>query len=512
MTGVLFATMDEARPLLDRCSAEQIVATPLPVYRLRQVQRDACVSPSMEGAASSAPLSNESGDGEPRSCLVIISGMGIDAARRACRELIETYAVRSVINAGVCGALAEGIDRGNVYAIDTVASEFADCPNGRARLLPSRVTGKLEHKTLVTVTEPVFDSARRAALATVGDLVDMEGFGVAETCLTLGISCCLIKGVTDFCDGKGRDDIREHLLAVSGNVAEQVLGLLDRRASASGALVPKLLRFTRIEHTLFSLPLLFAGAWLGAGGQCPPLRVLALIAVVGTGARTFGMAVNRIADRRLDAKNPRTAQRELPAGRMPLWQAYVVAAIGLAAYLCGCALLGPIVLRLALVPIVPLALYSFLKRFTSLCHYGIGVCLALAPLGAYVAVRGDLMVSPGIVLLTLFTFGWMSGFDIIYALLDVDFDRAHGVRSLPAAIGPVRAQWVAALTHLISAAVLIRLWYDAGGWMSGLALLVALGALAAAYWQKLPIAFRFFPISVIAGIAGALVVLMERLP
>jgi 4-hydroxybenzoate polyprenyltransferase len=448
-------------------------------------------------------------------------------------------------------------------------------------------------------------------LAKAGDLVDMEGFAVAEECRTLGIPCRLIKGVTDFGDHDGKEDIRTHLGPVSENVAEVVLRILSSVRSlsdarslqwelkyragcarpaagaqpplywgiqkqdcsgtmgdafgaplrvaredtrhfdlgaervnvpagivtdsapkavtpsdavhgppvnpasggpAAGALLPKLLRFTRVEHTLFSLPLLFAGAWLGADGHCPPLRTLALIALVGTGARTFGMAVNRIVDRDLDAENPRTAQRELPAGRLSLWQAYVVAAAGMAAYLLGCAWLGPTVLKLSLVPIVPLALYSFLKRFTSLCHYGIGLCLALAPLGAYVAVTGGLAFSPQVIGLAVFTFGWMSGFDIIYALLDVEFDRAHGVRSLPAAVGPVRAQWIAAMTHLISAAALIRLWYDGAGMMSGLALLVALGALGAAYWQRLPVSFRFFPVSVIAGMAGALVVLLERFP
>ena len=281
---------------------------------------------------------------------------------------------------------------------------------------------------------------------------------------------------------------------------------------ASGALVPKLLRFTRVEHTLFSLPLLFSGAWLGADGRCPPVRALALIALVGTGGRTFGMAINRIADRDLDASNPRTAQRELPTGRLSLFQGYAIAAAGLAAYLAGCALLGWTVLMLSFVPLVPLAFYSFLKRFTCLCHYGIGLCLALAPLGAFVAVTDSLSFTPRVWLLALFTFCWMSGFDIIYALLDVDFDRAHGVRSLPAALGPVRAQGVAAVTHSISAAALVWLWYSAGGVSSGAALLVALGAMTAAYWQRIPVHVRFFPLSALAGIAGALVVLMERLP
>jgi 4-hydroxybenzoate polyprenyltransferase len=384
-------------------------------------------------------------------------------------------------------------------------------PDRAGSLHPDAAPG-LERKTLVTVQDPVFDPDGRSVLAKAGELVDMEGFAVAEVCRELHIPCCLIKGVTDFGDRNGKTDILEHLDSVSAKVAERVLQTLARRAVIPGALMPKVLRFTRVEHTLFSLPLLFAGAWLGAGGHCPPIMTLALIALVGAGARTFGMAINRIVDRDIDARNPRTAQRELPTGRLSLFQGYAIAAAGLAAYLLGCALLGRTVLLLAFIPLVPLALYSYLKRFTCLCHYGIGVCLALAPLGAFVAVSNSLAFTPEVWLLALFTFCWISGFDIIYALLDIEFDRTHSVRSLPAALGPVRAQCVAALTHLISMAALICLWYSTGGWMSGAALLVALGTMTAAYWQKIPVHIRFFPLSAIAGIAGALVVLMKGLP
>ena len=480
MIGVLFATADEARPFLDKGRAERISTDPFVVYRFN-------------GQA-----------------FVIISGMGMEPARQACRELIGKHAVSEVINAGVCGALAGGIGRGSVFTIRSV-SDGTQPVGAPSPLRPTTAPG-LESRTLVTVQVPVFDPERRAALAKAGELVDMEGFAVADVCRELRVPCCLIKGVTDFGDRDGKADIRKHIDSVSAGVAGHVLQALTARAAAAGGLMPKLLRFTRVEHTLFSLPLLFAGAWLGAGGHCPSVKALALIALVGTGARTFGMAINRIVDRDIDARNPRTAQRELPAGRLSLVQGYAIAAAGLAAYLLGCALLGRTVLMLAFVPLVPLAFYSFLKRFTCLCHYGIGLCLALAPLGAFVAVSNSLAVTLEIGLLVLFTFGWMSGFDIIYALLDLDFDRAYGVRSIPVALGPARAQGVAALTHLISAAALVGLWYRSGGAMSGLALLVALGAMAAACWQRIPVHVRFFPISIIAGVAGALVVLMGRLP
>ncbi|MEN7974016.1 MAG: 4-hydroxybenzoate octaprenyltransferase, partial [Verrucomicrobiota bacterium] len=244
--------------------------------------------------------------------------------------------------------------------------------------------------------------------------------------------------------------------------------------------------------------------WLGAGGM-PSVKTLLLIALVGLGARTFGMAINRILDKNIDAKNPRTKNRELPSGKLSLAHGYAVALVGLGFYFVGCALLGSTVLKLSLVPLVPLSIYSLLKRFTPLCHYGIGVCLAAAPLGAFVAVTNNLAFTPEVLLLATFTFCWISGFDIIYALMDVDFDRANGVRSIPAALGPVGAQWVAGVTHLGSIAALFFLM---DGWLSGAAAVVSIAAFSAAYLPSIPVHVRFFPISAIAGIAGALVVLL----
>jgi len=189
-------------------------------------------------------------------------------------------------------------------------------------------------------------------------------------------------------------------------------------------------------------------------------------------------------------------------------QGAAVAAMGMALYFAGCGLLGSSVLKLSLVPLIPLSLYSLLKRFTPLCHYGIGICLAIAPLGAFVAVTNTIAFTPEVLLLSLFTFCWMSGFDIIYALLDIDFDREHGIRSIPAALGMRGAQLVAAVTHLAAFAALVLLWMSVGGTLSFIALLVSAGAFGAAYLQSIPVHVRFFPISAIAGIAGALVVLL----
>jgi 4-hydroxybenzoate polyprenyltransferase len=220
------------------------------------------------------------------------------------------------------------------------------------------------------------------------------------------------------------------------------------------------------------------------------------------------MAVNRILDKNIDAENPRTQNRELPSGTLSTGQGYAVALVGLALYFAGCALLGDTVLKLSLVPLIPLSLYSLLKRFTPLCHYGIGICLAVAPLGAFVAVTNGMAFTPEVLLLAIFTFCWMSGFDIIYALLDIDFDRDHGIRSIPASLGAGGAQVMAAITHLVSFAALVLLWMSVGGLWSFLALLAAAVAFGAAYLQSIPLHVRFFPISAIAGISGALVVLL----
>jgi 4-hydroxybenzoate polyprenyltransferase len=240
----------------------------------------------------------------------------------------------------------------------------------------------------------------------------------------------------------------------------------------------------------------------------PPLITLLWIALAGVGARTFGMAVNRIFDKDIDAENPRTKNRELASGTLSMAQGYGVALVGLVLYFLACWLLGPLVLKLSLFPLIPLAVYSLLKRFTPLCHYGIGVCLAVAPMAAYIAVTNSVQFPPALVLLAGFAFFWISGFDIIYALMDIDFDRAHGVRSIPAALGARGAQLVAAFTHLISFALLVLLWMTVGGGASFVALLISAGAFGAAYLQSIPIPVRFFPISAIAGIAGACVVLL----
>ncbi len=268
----------------------------------------------------------------------------------------------------------------------------------------------------------------------------------------------------------------------------------------------KILSFTKVEHTVFSLPLLFSGAWIGAGYQWPEGEILLLVLAAGVGARILGMAANRILDRHIDAKNPRTKNRELPSGAMSLKAAIGVALFGLALYETACALLGPLIVLLSPIPAAVLISYSLLKRFTAFCHFGIGLAMALAPLGAYTAVTLSVHPNMDILLLFLFAFFWMSGFDIIYALLDIDFDRAANVYSIPAALGTRGAGVVAAVCHLIALGALFALFGSGKPNAAAVICLVASGsAFIAAHIPAVPVPIRFFPISAAAGVAGALV-------
>ena len=274
-------------------------------------------------------------------------------------------------------------------------------------------------------------------------------------------------------------------------------------------MIKKLLNFTKIEHTAFSLPLLFTGAWFGGRGQWPSAGTLLLIVVAAIGARLFGMAFNRIFDRRIDAQNPRTASRELPSGAMSPRAALGVAFTGLGIYLGACGLLGPVCLYLSPLPLIPLLGYSLLKRFTALCHFGIGLCLALAPLGAFVAVSGGVNFSAGVLWFAAFVFFWLSGADIIYALLDIQSDRQNGIYSIPAKLGTAGALKIAALVHVAAlTCLLVVMVITYAGPVAIGAFLVTSGLFILMYMPFVPIPKRFFPISTLAGVAGAITPLL----
>lgn len=257
--------------------------------------------------------------------------------------------------------------------------------------------------------------------------------------------------------------------------------------------------FVKIEHTLFSLPVLFGGAILAAGGM-PAMANLGWIALAGVGARTLALALNRIVDRELDSLNPRTASRELPAGRMGLGEAWAIAAGGLALYLLACLQLPPLCLWLSPVPVAVFVLYPYLKRFTSLAHFGVGLALALAPMGAWVAVTGHLEDARPAILLAGFTWLWVAGFDIIYATLDEEFDREAGVRSLPGTLGSRKALVIAAVVHIVAVAILVALHASLpGGILSGSALAAVGLTLVAEHVLAHRVDLAFFHLNILVG-------------
>jgi 4-hydroxybenzoate polyprenyltransferase len=212
------------------------------------------------------------------------------------------------------------------------------------------------------------------------------------------------------------------------------------------------LEMIKFEHTVFALPFAFLGMMLAAGGW-PRWRTVGWIVVAMVGARSAAMGFNRLADRGIDAANPRTSERALPAGRISVAFVATFVVASLALFVLAAWRLNPLTLALSPVAIAIVLGYSYTKRFTSLSHFVLGLALAGAPIGAWIAVRGS--IEPPALALGVAVLLWVAGFDILYALQDVDFDRASGLHSIPAALGTGRSLVVSALLHL---GMLVLLW------------------------------------------------------
>jgi len=210
----------------------------------------------------------------------------------------------------------------------------------------------------------------------------------------------------------------------------------------------------KFSHTIFALPFALAGALLAAGGL-PTMAQLFWIVMAMVGARTAAMALNRLIDAEIDARNPRTAGRAIPAGLISkgVTVAFIVGSLAL--LLVSAAQLNQLCLLLSPLAIFFLVLYSYCKRFTSLAHVVLGICLAVAPIGAWVAIRGTLD-APAFILGAAVLF-WVAGFDILYALQDLDFDRKAGLHSIPVLMGVDGSLWTARMFHLVMIALLLGL-------------------------------------------------------
>ncbi len=209
--------------------------------------------------------------------------------------------------------------------------------------------------------------------------------------------------------------------------------------------VKKYLNLVAFPHTVFALPFALMSLIVASGGM-PSLRVLALVFVCMVGARNSAMAFNRLLDKRLDAANPRTQNRPLPSGEMTVRAVAVFTAVNALVFLAACYALNPLAFLLSPLALALIFFYSYTKRFTWLSHIVLGLCLAIAPVGAWVAATGSIGV-PSLLLAGAVCF-WVAGFDILYSLQDMDFDRAHGLFSIPARWGLESSLWIARALHL----------------------------------------------------------------
>jgi 4-hydroxybenzoate polyprenyltransferase len=273
--------------------------------------------------------------------------------------------------------------------------------------------------------------------------------------------------------------------------------------------VKKFFSFVKIEHTLFSLPLIYSGVLLASKGHIPPMQVFILVLTAATGARTVAFALNRIIDRRIDARNPRTAERDLPSGRMTLWEASWVMIAGLALYFGSAYVLSDFCLKMSPIPLAIFIIYPTMKRYTPLAHFGVGMGMAMGPLGGWFAVSPsfDHLLAPA--LLSLFTLFWGSGFDIIYATLDEEFDRKESLYSFPSRFGKKNALRASAAFHVIAFLMLVELFFFSVFSLLALPLLLATGYLLFLEHRKAEdVDLAFFKINAVAGFAVLAMVLI----
>jgi 4-hydroxybenzoate polyprenyltransferase len=226
------------------------------------------------------------------------------------------------------------------------------------------------------------------------------------------------------------------------------------------AVIKKWASFVRFSHTAFALPFALAAMAVAARANrgWPGWRTFGLILAAMVCARSFAMAFNRIADRKFDALNPRTAGRHLPTGQISLASALTLWVLAGAGLVAASFFLNPVCFYLSPVALVVICFYSLTKRFTDYTHFYLGLALALAPIGAWLAVKGTNVSTMEIVQMLVLAAAvvlWLVGFDIIYALQDYEFDRQHGLHSLVVAWGPKNALQAAFLAHFLMCGLLL---------------------------------------------------------
>jgi 4-hydroxybenzoate polyprenyltransferase len=228
------------------------------------------------------------------------------------------------------------------------------------------------------------------------------------------------------------------------------------------------LEMVKVAHTVFALPFALMGAFLAAGGW-PSGRTVFYIALAMVGGRSAAMGFNRVVDAEIDARNPRTRDRAIPAGQVSKPMAAVFIFLSVLLLLLSSAKLNSLCLKLSPVLLLLLFSYSYTKRFTWMSHVVLGLCLGAAPLAAWIAVTGSF--DPRILAVSFAVLCWVAGFDVLYALQDIEFDRSMGLHSIPRFLGVRNSLWVARAFHFAMAALLLlgyhifKLgWWYLAGW------------------------------------------------
>ena len=256
-------------------------------------------------------------------------------------------------------------------------------------------------------------------------------------------------------------------------------GAREGQTFAGGSRLVRYANFVKLPHTLFALPFALVGVVLASYVKEISWREVLWVIVAFTAARFAAMGFNRIADRRIDSLNPRTARREIPAGTISTLEASIAVAVAAALFLLAAWRLNPLCFALAPLALAWVFFYSYTKRFTRWAHLALGLGLGIAPVGGYLAVTGE-WSRPwwALVLLALAVMSWVGGFDIFYALQDVAFDRQHGLHSIPVALGEARAVAVARSLHAFTVCALAIVGVGIGaGWLYILGVLVVAGLL-----------------------------------
>ncbi|MFN3739614.1 MAG: UbiA-like polyprenyltransferase [Thermodesulfovibrionales bacterium] len=235
------------------------------------------------------------------------------------------------------------------------------------------------------------------------------------------------------------------------------------------------LRMIKFSHSVFALPFALTSAFIASKGF-PELERFFWIIVAMVSARTAAMGLNRIIDRHIDKLNPRTSMREIPSGKVSLIEAILFVSVAIVIFIYSSWRLNPLCFKLSFVALGAIFLYSYTKRFTSLSHLFLGITISAAPIGAWIAIIGTFDLR--IISLGLSVAFWIAGFDILYALQDIDFDRRYGLYSVPARFGVKRAIGISRLFHVISWSLLfmtgilfkLNIWFFVGVFLAGVIL------------------------------------------